>query len=611
MADGQENIEVYDVDSTEDTCGPQASSGPVGGDSQSLEDEPVKAEPQPPEGAAAEVDLQAPEYEAEDAGLASEGDVSVEEQDDSTSSASASEPEPGIPTPEAEPDAPTFETGPDAPDSDPSPADVDDSPVAPTSDEEADGDVWGEEWDFGDVDTPEWTEDEPQEPVALEKVNTTVRLPAVVDSPTAGKPGEEPQLSDVADTFALWLHGRLNAVGAFLSTHRLTAALAGLACVAAILVAVLLGLDATKVPPEELIKNDARALLAAPDYTVGSYASDDPLVLQAVDITSIRESEEVKGASEVEILATFSNPVMETRADARLTYQRKGDKWTCIDSSVGNASHHATAGVDQHLVVEHVADLLQKADTRSDTEGLATLYRNANVEITSEEFSEETQTDVVMLHCASGGTFVDYECDLEARFRFVPASGAWELAEATVDDGAYDLGFSPLLGTWKGTLSNQQSSSYKCLAAREAGISITITQAATTPDGSAMVEGTLSGIAHLHADLDTDATTTEGDTPLEGVPFSGTLHSSAGTDDILELLLEPEPENAGIVFDCTVQDVTGGSVSLTLTLGQANDPDAATATLTSTYIYRDTFLLVVPYDRQSSFADTFVLQKEG
>ena len=496
-----------------------------------------------------------------------------------------------------------------APDSDLASEDIDPSGAAATTSE--DDDPLGAEWEYVEPENaPAWPEEAHAESVALEKVNTTARMPAVVDSPQADGAGADPQLSDVADTFVLWLHGRIGAFGALVAQHRLATGLVALACVAAILIAVLVGLDASKVPPEEQIKNDAQSLLAAPSYTVGNYASDDPLVLQGVDVTSIRESEKTKGACEVEVLATFTNPGMETRADATLTYKRKGDGWECVGSSVGKASHHATAGVNQQLVVEHVASLLQKADTRGDAEGLATLYRNAEIEITHEEFNEETQTDEVSLHCASGGTFVDYECDLTARFRFVPASGAWELAEASVSDGAYDLGFSPLLGTWKGTFSSQQSSSHKCLASREAGLSLTITQAATTPDGSAVIEGTLSGIAHLHAELDVDASATEGDTTLESVPFSGTLHSSAGIDDILDLLLEPEPEAAGIVFDCTVQDVTGGSVALTLTFGQATDPDAATATLSSAFDYKDTFLLIVPYDRQSSFVDTFVLQKE-
>ena len=577
--DDQDDIESYEDHTAQNTCEPQASSSlPDGELASSAVEDCVDSEP---------ADL---------------GDDGTADPDDNGASQTSG------------PDAssPTASDAKQAA-SDPFPFPNDEVNAADTQAEDwEEVDPLGEDWAFVEADeTPAWPDDEPRESVALEKVNTTVRLPAVTEAPATSGRAEEPQLSDVADTFVLWLQGRINAVGSFLTQHRLAAALAGLACVAAILVAVLLGLDASKVPPEELIKNDAQALLTAPTYTVGSFASDDPLVLRAVDITSIRESDEVKGASEVEVLATFSNPVMETRADACLVYQHKGDEWTCIDSSVGKASHHATAGVNQQLVVEHVAELLQKADTRSDSEGLASLYRNAEVEITNEEFSEESQTDIVELHCTSGGTFVDYECDLTARFRFVPASGAWELAEATVSDGAYDLGFSPLLGTWKGTFSNQQSSSYKCLAAREAGISLTITQAAPTTDGSAIVEGTLSGIAHMHADLDADATATEGDTPLEAVPFSGTLQSSTGTDDILELLMETESESAGIVFNCTVQDITGGSVELTLTLGQADDPDAATATLTSTYVYRDTFLLLVPYDRQSSFADTFVLEKES
>ena len=633
MTDEQSTTETRGTDSTHDTLEPQASPG-MGMATPPSED--VSADgrrEEAAEGVPAAKECEGPAAEAEPAHdaepiveqggepLPEEAEPAASDSGPLPSSTEPSEAAPGteqaVPSAEdrnedtpAERDSESSHAEAEPDESSSDQALIESDLPDPTAADWDEDDPLGPEWEYVEPEVArDWPEEAHAEPMALEKVNTTARMPAVIDSPQANAAGADPQLSDVADTFALWLHGRIGAFGALVAQHRLATGLVALACVAAILVAVLVGLDATKVPPEEQIKSDARSLLAPPSYTVGNYASDDPLVLQAVDVASIRESEQVKGACEVEVLATFTNPGMETRADATLTYEREGDGWSCVDSSVGNASHHATAGVNQQLVVEHVASLLQKADTRSDTEGLATLYRNAHVEITHEEFSEETQTDEISLHCASGGTFVDYECDLTARFRFVPASGAWELAEASVSEGAYDLGFSPLLGTWRGTFSSQQSSSHKCLAARETGLSLTITQAATTPDGGAVVEGTLSGIAHLHTELEDDASTTEGDTTLESVPFSGTLHSTSDSDDILTLLTGTEEEAAGIVFDCTVQDVTGGSVALTLTFGQTTDPDAATATLSSTFDYRDTFLLIVPYDRQSSFADTFILQK--
>ena len=52
-----------------------------------------------------------------------------------------------------------------------------------------------------------------------------------------------------------------------------------------------------------------------------------------------------------------------------------------------------------------------------------------------------------------------------------------------------------------------------------------------------------------------------------------------------------------------------GRVTLTLTFGQADAPDAATAALTSTHAYQDYFLLFMPYQRQARFVDHFTLEK--
>lgn len=466
--------------------------------------------------------------------------------------------------------------------------------------------------DFKGADIPR-REAESHEPATAPMPTATAKLPGTVEAPDQDEPAPDdtPQLRDVGSTLMGWLRGRAQAASAFVSTHRVLLVLISLACMLGVLAVVLFGIDASKMPPDELIKRDAQTRLVPPSYTVGPYADDNPLVLESVEIEGKHNSGSQRDACDVNVVATFTNPGMETQADALLTYTRKGDEWTCIEATVGKASHHATAGVSQQRVIEQVDTLLQEADTAEGSEPLSALYHGATVEVVGDNFNEEAQTDALILHCSSNGTFVSYECDLTVHFRFAPASGAWELVEAFVSDGARDLGFGPLLGTWTGTFTSQKSSSAKCLAARTNGLTVNVTRAQMTDDGGATIEGTLSGIAHLHADLEADADATEGDADLSEVPFTGTLSSGDVEQDVIGLLAgnNPKRSQAGIVFDCTTQDIAGGVVTLTLEFGQAKAPDAASATLTTTYSYEDTFLLVMAYQREAKFVDSFTLEK--
>lgn len=459
-------------------------------------------------------------------------------------------------------------------------------------------------------------------PEALPVDETTARpmpeateaLPEPVEAPDPGEPEPDeatpaPKLSDIGADLGSWAKERAASMGAFLSAHRLATVLVLLACVGAILGVVLFGIQASQMPPDDLIAADVRERLSAPAHTASPYEIDEPLVLQSVDVSSKRTSGTRRDACEVSAVAVFANSGMETRAEAELTYVRKGESWSCAAASADKVSHHATAGVDQQRVIDHSSDLLLAADSSEDGR-LDSFYRDASVNLVSENFVEDAQTDSLILHYASQGTFVSYECDLTAHFRFVPASGAWELTETFVSDNAYDLGFGPLIGTWQGTFASQQSTSQKCLAARDANLTVNITQAKMGNDGDATIEGTLTGIAHLHADLSSDATQTEGDQLLEAAPFTGHISSGNVEQDIISLLAgnSPKSEQAGIVFDCTTQDIAGGAVTLTLTFGTSNAPDSAAATLTSTHSYEDYFLLI-PYQREARFADSFTLVK--
>ena len=449
------------------------------------------------------------------------------------------------------------------------------------------------------------------------QVTATMPLPEPIEAPAAS-PGESPQPAPEATVPPAPrppLRERLASPLTALAGHRALVVAALLALAAAIAGVTLFLYRTSQMPPDDLVRTDAQAKLAAPSYTAGPYASDDPLVLDTVEIERKQPSKTRRGACEVNVVATFSSTAMETRADATLTYVHEDGAWSCTAATTGNASHRATAGVSTEKVVGQVDTLLQAADAETGDKGasLVNLYRNAEVSVVSEEFDEEAQADVVTLHCSSAATFVSYECDLVARFRFAAASGAWELAGAEVSDTARELGFRPLVGTWRGTFQNQVSRSGKCLAARDAGLVVEVRRAAMGEDGGATIEGTVTGVAHLHADAEADAASSEGDVTLDAVPFVGATPTNASTEDLLALLAGTgdKKKRAGIVFECTTQDNPDGEVRLVLEFGSSKAPDEATATLTSTHDYQDVFLGLVPYERESRYDDAFSLEKEA
>jgi len=576
---------------------PQQDAEPDGGDSSPAPAEPDVSDSAPaPVGSDASDGVPAPiEPDASDGGTyapvepdAGDDNPTPAEQDGDDGSPMPAEPDAsgGVPAP-AEPEA-----------SDNSPAPAPAEPQAPQTD---DGTI---------LHRP--AQDQLQ--VTMPMPSVTAPLPQPTPSPEA-TPSEQapttdsPRLKDVGTTFVRWLRTWIQATKQQVAQHRITTIAIGLACVAALAVVALLNLKAHETPSDEQIISDASAQLSAPAHAQSPYLPDEPLSLQSITVVEKERSQTRKDACDVEVVATYSNEHIETRAEGQLTYVKGNDGWTCSAAAIDKSSHYAKTGVVGDLVLANVGDLLAAADTNDDRESLVSLYRDANLTLAREEFDEEKQTEDITIHCTSSGTFVSYACDLDAHLRFVPASGAWELASASVSNGAKDLGFDPLIGTWTGTFASQSSTSYKCLAAQAQGISITITKANMLQDGGASIEGTVTGTAHLHPDLRKDADSTDGDLLLDETPFTGQLAAREVTEGSFDWLLRSGDDPAGIVFECSLPDVANGSVTLTLELGSATAPDVATATLTTRNLYEDSILLFMRYTREAVFADTFTLEK--
>lgn len=366
------------------------------------------------------------------------------------------------------------------------------------------------------------------------------------------------------------------------------------------------------LPDLAFIEQDAGERIEAPIYSGGSFGSDDSLILTQVTVGARQHSDRAPEGAELEetfaatsyatadVMVNYQNESVIATKTATLGYARQNQAW--IDAGVVSneqISFLATRGVDQKKVLHNIGQVLEQAGSaipaRKGTPSLAELYEGASFEVTSSTFDDGAQTDTLTIHARRGGRFSSYECDIVATFAFMQDKGLWELSEAHVTDDAWVRRFDPLLGTWEGTFESQTvSSGATCLAGGSTPFSLTIISWADTGSG-ARISGTLSAVAHFHRSPETDSDAAEGDAVLEAVPFTATLYEPEDTQ------LEGEA-----TFIATLPETVGGTVSLTLVFGSAEDEAAVRATVTTEYSFEDTFILV-PYQNKVIYADTYGL----
>ena len=236
--------------------------------------------------------------------------------------------------------------------------------------------------------------------------------------------------------------------------------------------------------------------------------------------------------------------------------------------------------------------LLKRADDQGVPEGdlpLVELYANAVAEVSDERFDADAQTDTLTLTLTRSEAFYSYTCTMTVTFAFRQASGQWEVESVSVADGARERSLEALLGTWTGTFQSQDTDGEKCLAAREAGLTVVVSEA-----GGSEVSGTVSGVAHYHERPSKDATGCEGDLALDQAPFTAKL---------------AESEDGSLTFEAALPEDVDGSATLTLSFGADGDPSAVTASLTSSYQHTGS-ILFFPVDETLTYTDLFSLKKD-
>lgn len=414
--------------------------------------------------------------------------------------------------------------------------------------------------------------------------------------PFAEPDQEEPAASfrDVTRTAGSYARGRLSALQVFLQGHRPVTIATALVFLVAVLVIVVFAARLADLPATTAIEQDIRSHYARASYEPSTYGSDDPLGLFEIRVISCERTGDPDECV-AQAALSYASSSLQLSEDVSLTYTRTDGTWTCTEAGTPeNLVYTATTGIDKTKLVENVGPVLSKAEASLADEGkdstalsLPTLYADADVAITSETFDAHEQDDHILLHLEHSSAFTSYECDLSARFVFRPGNGAWELSSASVDPQAKELTFAPLVGTWEGSFREQSALEAKCFGAKSADMRIVIDAA---EDGR--VTGTISCLAHYHADLSRDAEGSEDDVQLTDVPFSGTIDATS----------------TGIAFDCTTPEDAKGALALRLEFGTQSDPSAARATVITSSSYESAFLFI-PYEREARFADSYTLTK--
>lgn len=450
-------------------------------------------------------------------------------------------------------------------------------------------------------------------------VDATAPRPATLNV-SAGNEGTAPRFHDVTGTFGDYVRGRRDAIRGFFATHRLATALLALLAVAMVACLALAFAHASGVPDNAIIDADARERVAVPAYDAGSFGADDILVPREVTVRSAKRSATAIDSSEAQfgaagyasadVLVTFSGSSVKAEKSATLGYAHVNGSWTGIGGeSDTQLAWEALAGVDQKKVVANVDELLTRAEASfgaaagaaggsgADELTLADIYADADVEVVSESFDAEAQTDALSLRLTKAGSYEAYVCDLSVTFSFRPASGQWEISEISASKNAKTRVFDPLEGTWQGTFQSQETDGTKCLGAREGGLAVSIT-GNETADGTTRLTGTISGLAHYHEHPSSDADSFEGDARFEDVPFTATLvggHNEATGSDL--------------AFVATLPEEVGGTVTVTLGFGTAADPSRVVAVVQTTFPHTGSFLFI-PFEETITYEDTFSLVRE-
>lgn len=428
-------------------------------------------------------------------------------------------------------------------------------------------------------------------------------MPADAPQPAAD---QQPELGDVARTVGSFTTATTKRVGDFFRSHERALGLGIALCVVAIIGIVWGVTTLSNVPTYAQIEADMSSLLPSYQYSGGTYGPDLDIPLSHVSVTKRERAQTPQGmeanarggAYRVEAEAVYDDEHLHVVRNVGASYVFANDSWSIVgELDEQDASLTARAGVDENKVLAHMDTILSAA---GGVEPLQDIYDGGSFTIEGSSFEEtpekDTATDDVVIGCKRETGFYAYDARVTARFAF--ESGEWCLRSVDADGSASQRNYSPLVGTWSGTLVDCKAVGSNCYGAQDHPLTVIIESVGDSSSGSGQVQGYLSGIGHFHERLEKDRNATKGDEALEDVAFTGII--STTYDSTTESSLNVE---------CTTPGDTRGEVSMVLSFGTSADPSAVIAQVTTTHRYEELVWLLFPHQATARFTDTYLLER--
>ena len=215
--------------------------------------------------------------------------------------------------------------------------------------------------------------------------------------------------------------------------------------------------------------------------------------------------------------AVLSNGSTEVTEQATMYLAKVNGEWDPLffsKSSFSVASVKLTKGVSHKKVTKNMGSILSEA-YKSGKPSLSTVYQNGTFKVVDEKLDSDAKTDKLTIECVAETDYSEAKGKIVATFAF--GDSGWSLKSAKGDDDLYKVSFQKLVGSWKGSLDDQSSSSKKCFGGKATPAKLTIT---SVDEKSGKVEGTLTSLMHFHQTIKADEDSDAGDAVISDIPFS-------------------------------------------------------------------------------------------
>lgn len=439
--------------------------------------------------------------------------------------------------------------------------------------------------------------------------HTAEREPIRRDSPQPDE-ANQPKFREVKATAGKYVSAKRSRLLSFLQKHQRALGVSIALTVIVAIGVIWLLMSLSNGPAIGQIETDLAALLPTYSYSGGTYGPDLDIPISKVNVTR-RESTQSPtdvspaegvgpGTYQVDAELLYDDGRIQATHNVSGTYVRSNDGWLLTgELNDRGTSLTPESGVDEAKVLEGIEPILSAAS--KEKESLNDIYQGGSYSISGNDFEPNSNkgaaTNAVTIHCERKSDFFTYTGSVTANFAF--ESGTWQLTSAEADDSATSRTYDQLVGTWTGRMVEHEADGGSCFGAREYPVSIVISSVGDSSQGSGQVQGTISCLGHYHERLNSDKSSTEGDTVVEDLAFRGIISAEYN-----------KTTGSSLNIECSSSGEPRGKISFVLSFGTSDDPSAAIARVTTMHEYEERVLLVLPRQTTARFTDTYVLSRE-